>query len=128
MGNNNKDSLRVHPKDSNSIAREKNEKLLEIIRRLEKNNRKIKSQYKTMEDAWHKTEEKYKEAVKDIPLQEIVEHVQSGKQLTLKNRSSKRQCSKCKSGELKKTQFDGFHVVVCGKCGYRNRVDDNTIK
>jgi len=122
-----KNSLRVHPKDSNSIAREKNEKLLEIVRRLEKENNKLKSQYKTMETAWGKTEEKYKEAVKDIPLKEIMDSVKNGNPLQV-NSKNKDGCGKCGSKKLKKIVFDGFYVVKCDQCSYRNRVDDNPTK
>jgi len=122
-----KNSLRIHPKDSNSIAREKNEKLLEIVRRLERENSKLKSQYKTMETAWGKTEEKYKEAVKDIPLKEIMDSVKNNNPLKSKIKN-KDECDKCGSKKLKKIIFDGFYVVKCDQCNYRNRVDDNPTK
>ena len=120
-----KSSLNVHPKDTNSVARDKNEKLLAIVRKLEKENRKLKSQYKTMETTWGKTEERYKEAVKDIPLREIMENIETGNLLKGK---SKDKCSQCESKKLKKIPFDGFCVVKCDQCGYRNRIDDNPSK
>ena len=108
----NRDSLKVHSKDSNSIAMGKNKKLLEIIRKLEKENKRLKSQYKTMETAWGETEEKYKEAVMEIPM--------TSKDVKIK-------CNKCKSLKFKKIQFDGFHVVRCENCNYRNKIDDKPI-
>ena len=114
-----KRSLRVHSKDTNATAKEKNEKLIEIIGKLEKENKELKSRHKTMEVAWANTEEKYKEAVNNIPLREIIDSVKTG--VSLKKRD---QCNKCGAKKIKRIPFDGFCVVKCELCSYRNRVDD----
>ena len=115
-------SLKIHKKDSIEIALEKNTTLLDIIRKLEKTNKKLKSQYKTMETVWHKTEKKYKDIVSSNSLEEIIDYIDNKK--PLKKECLSRICKNCDSKSLREIQFNGFCIVICDNCSHRNRVDD----
>ena len=99
-------SLKAHEKDSMEDMVEKNEKLIKRVQNLEKENKRIKSENKTLEYAWIKTKE-------------VILEIESGRPLT----KLKRKCSNCSSKSMNKIQYDGFCVVACGRCGYRNRIN-----
>jgi type IV secretory pathway VirB4 component len=113
-------NLQVHNKDSREDLVEKNEKLQNTIRRLEKENRKLRSENKTLSVAWNKTEKKYKEAVRDIPLQEIFEHLESD----VPKRKLRRSCPSCGEKTMKKISFEHFHILICGNCDHRAKIDE----
>jgi len=119
----NLNSLRVNNKDSIEILIEKNEKLINMVKRLEKENKKLKSEYSTLHSAWDNTQEKYKEAIKDIPLQDIMDHLESNLSLI----KMRKMCPDCKEKTLKKIGVGGFHIVVCGNCKYRDRINERSI-
>ena len=116
----NRNSLKAHKKDSLEDLVEKNEKLQNTIKRLEKEVRKLRSENKTLSVAWGKTEKKYKQAVKDIPLQEIFEHLESD----VPTRKLRRSCPSCGEKTMKKISFEHFHILICGNCDHRAKVDE----
>ena len=116
MASRSRNSLKVDKKDSIEIAIDKNEKLINTIRRLEKEIKRLKSECKTLEKAWEKTEKLYRDVIKDITLEEALESVRTGKMLKLVNR-----CPSCDSISLKKIKCATFSISVCGSCDYRKK-------
>ena len=102
---------------------EKNEKLISMVTNLEKINNKLKSENRTLTNAWKKTEDKWHKEIKDVPLEAVFESIESGKPI----KNLKRECKRCSSRKMKKIQFEGFHIIICSHCGYRNRIDEKSI-
>lgn len=107
------------PKDRTDILEDENSKLKKTIRRRDKTIRQLRSDAKTAEEAFRRTETYLKEVTDGKPLSEILRTVESNKPLS----PIKKSCPKCNSRDMKKIIFTGFYVISC-KCGYRNRVDE----
>ena len=123
MAGKSKDSLRIHRKDSIEQAIDKNDKLFNMIDRLEKTVKKLKSECKTLKRAWENTEKKHEEIVKGITLQEILDHIQSGTPLS----TTKESCKMCGEKTLNSIKCSDFYIVICGNCGHREKINERPI-
>lgn len=94
-----------------------NNTLTKKIKRLERENKTLKSQNKTLEDAWEKTEEYLKIVTGDQDLDEIFSGIKEKTDLT----KSTMTCPNCNNQHLNTRQNDGYQVITCSKCGYKNR-------
>lgn len=115
-------TYRIHKKDSIEEAIDKNDALIRRLEKLEKENKKLKSYNRTLKDAWQKTEDYLVAISEDKDIDEIFEEIDSKTEL----RKMKKSCpnSKCRNRTLNKRKFDGYHIISCLKCGYRNRVNE----
>lgn len=117
-----RNTYRVHKKDSIEDAIEKNEALIRRLDSLERENKKLKSQNKTLNNAWQKTEE-YLVAISDKKdIDEIFEEIDTKTNL----RKIRKKCpdSKCGGKTMNKRKYDGYYILSCTKCGYRNKVNE----
>ena len=115
-------SYKVYKKDSIKEAIGKNDVLLKRLEKLERENKKLKSENKTLQDAWHKTEEYLVAISEGKTIGKIFEEIDTQTNL----RKIKKSCpnSKCGGKTLNKRQYEGYHVLSCMRCGYRNRVNE----
>ncbi len=115
-------NYRIHKKDSIEDAIDKNESLIRRLVRLEKELKKIKSQNRTLKDAWQKTEDYLVAISEDKKIEVIFEEIDTKTSL----RKVKQECpnSECNSKMMNKRKYDGYDILSCLKCGYRNRVNE----
>lgn len=116
----NLNSLKYFKKDTLEDLIDKNDKLIKIIRKLEREKKNLKSENKTLDVAWKKTEKQYKKQIQEATLQEVFEYLESGSSI-LKTR---KKCESCEQCTMKKLSFNGFYIYICGNCNYRKRVDE----
>lgn len=110
---------KVSKKDSIEEAIEKNEKLINRVRNLEKENRRLKSENKTLQKAWYDTEVKLNKEVKDVSLEDVFESIENGIPL----KKLRRACKECGCKKVRKLDYTDFEIVICGSCGYRAKID-----
>lgn len=100
---------KISKRDSIDDAIEKNDKLYRKVKRLERENKKLKSENKTLEEAWKKTEEY---------LIEITEGT------TKAIKKVRKKCPNCSGRVMNTIKSKGIEIIMCGKCGYRNRLNN----
>ena len=106
-------------KDRVEILEEQIQKLKCTIRNRDKSIRQLKSQIKTTEAAWKKTEIYLQEVTNGKPISEVLRTVEADKPLSKVGEA----CPSCGANNMNKLLFTGFHIIVC-ECGYRNKVDE----
>jgi len=94
--------------------------LRRIIKKLKQENKRLRSENKTLEDAWSKTESYLIAISKNKTIKEIFDELDSKTFI----RTIKMKCGKCDNKTMNKRQFNKYYLVYCGRCGYRNRVND----
>lgn len=117
---------KINKSDSNKTIAKKNLNLTDRIIKLERENKKLRSENRTLKNAWQKTEE-YLVAISDNKkIETIFNEIDTKTNL----RKIKQKCpnSDCSNNTLNRRKFDGYSVVSCVKCGYRNRVDERGSK
>ncbi len=114
------DSLRADKNDDDDDLREKNIKLRNKIRTLERKNNELSSQVGTLKKTWYKTEDYLREITDGIPLKEILKNVEDKTPLQKINDK----CPKCYQKKLKRIIFKDFYVISCYNCEYRDRIDE----
>lgn len=97
------------------------QKLKNRIRRLEKENKKLKSDLGSYEQAFKKTTKFLKDNTDEISLEELIKAAKENKSLKEITPEEVRQCPKCAS-DLKKLKYPVGTVIVCenNKCDYRS--------
>lgn len=117
-----RNSYKVHKKDSIEDAIDKNETLTRRLNKLERENKKLKSENKTLQNAWHKTEEYLVAISENKSIKTIFDEIDTKTSL----RKVRKKCpnSSCGSKTLNKRIYDGYSVLSCLMCGYRNRVNE----
>ncbi len=120
MGRSN--SYRIHKKDSIEDAIDKNEALIRRLYRIEKELKKVQSQNKTLKDAWQKTEDYLVAISEDKNIEAIFEEIDTKTNL----RKVKQKCpnSRCNGKMMNKRKYEGYNILSCLKCGYRNRINE----
>ena len=111
-------NLRIKKHDTLEDARDKNDRLINMVKKLERKVRSLDTQATTLQKAFDKTEVFLREVTDSVSLLEILEHVRDGRPLRRLSRS----CPECGDKRLKKLQFDGFYVVLCSSCDYRDKI------
>ena len=110
--------IRISKDDTLDEAYEKNQKLVNQVRNLEKKINTLKSHNKTLTSAWYKTEDFLSEITGGKSLKEILLDIKDHKKLT------KIKCPSCGGSSVKRTTFSSFSLVICDNCDYRKREDD----
>jgi hypothetical protein len=114
-----KHSKHSPPKDRADTLEDQVKKLKATLRKRDKTIVQLKSEVKTVDRAWRKTETYLKEITNGKSLSEIIKTVEDGRPLSKTNIM----CPECKILKVNKIIFTGFHIVNC-KCGYRKRIDE----
>jgi len=109
--------MKKNGKDSIDIISEELDILRKKVKRLEKENRMLRSQKKTLEGAWEKTEDYLISVSNGKTIEQIFKEI--GTETKLER--IKEICPNCTRRVMNKQQFEGFYMAYC-KCGYRNRV------
>ena len=97
-----------------------NDNLLKKIAKLEKKIKKLKSENNTLLDAWKKTEEYLTIISKDKGIREIFDEIEK----KTKTKMAGEVCPNCMSINTGKEEENGYQILFCTKCDYRNRIDD----
>jgi DNA-directed RNA polymerase subunit RPC12/RpoP len=113
-------NLKVKKMDTIEDATDKNDKLINMVKKLQKQVSELKTQNTTLQKVFNKTEIFLKEVTEGISLNEILQHVKDGSPL----RKVSDLCPHCNSKTLKKMVFQGFHVILCNQCGYREKINE----
>lgn len=121
-----KNIYKVSKKDSIEKAIEKNEALIAKLNRLEKENKRLRSENRTLQNAWQETEEYLVAISEEKDIDQIFDEIDTKTEL----RKVRQPCPnpKCSSKTMNKRKFDGYSIVSCKKCGYRNRVDERGLE
>ena len=112
-------NLKINKHDTIEDAREKNEKLVNMVKKLERKVKTLDTKNITLQRAFDKTEVFLKEVTDSVSLMEILEHVKKDKPLG----KMSIECPTCHGQKLKKLQFDKFYIMLCAHCNYRKKVD-----
>ena len=101
------------------------EKAKRRIKRLEKENARLKSEVRTLE-GFRDVASTYIDGKLDgVPVEKVIKSVQ--KKMTLKQTSPdviKECCPECITAELKVLAYPGGKIKVCGNCKFRATVKD----
>lgn len=97
------------------------EKLKSRIRKNEGKLKTLRTENKTLNQTWDKTEYFLDDLTNGKPLSDVIKAAQDGK-FSKENGP----CPKCGRHTINKLVFPGFHIVVCEMCPYRARVDEVT--
>jgi hypothetical protein len=112
-------NLRVKQDDTLEDAKVKNDKLINMVKHLEKKVRGLGTKNTTLQRAFNKTEVFLREVTDDLSLTEVLKQVKEGNPL---NKTSQK-CPLCYSN-ANKLEFNGFYVVICSECNYRKKTDN----
>lgn len=107
-------------KDRVEILEEENSKLKKVIKDKDAVIRQLKKEKKQLNDKSVETDDWLIDVTNGIPLSEILSYVNSGGKLKIKQD----RCPSCKDDTVEKLIFPKFYMVVCSKCGYRKKVDE----
>jgi recombination DNA repair RAD52 pathway protein len=104
---------------------EKTERLQEIIRKqktqienLKNENRKLKSQIKTLNGAWDKTEKFLENISEGKSLEQMIADADSSDGFKKKESN----CRQCKSKDVGTLDYANFRIIVCNKCGHKAKI------
>ena len=111
--------LKAKQHDTIEDIKTKNDKLINMVKKLEKKCQSLDTKNTTLQRAFNKTEVFLREVTDSVSLLEMLEHVKEGRPL----RRLTKQCPVCSDKKLKKLQFKGFYVVLCSNCNYRKKID-----
>lgn len=112
-------NLQFKKGDSLEDTIEKNEKLLTMIRKLNRQLKDLQTKNKTLQQAFDKTEVYLQDVVVDKNLNEVMECIKEWKPFV-----STDKCAMCQNKGVKKINFNDFYVVLCNKCGHKKRVQN----
>ena len=106
---------------------EKVERLHELIRKyktqvdtLKRENKKLKSQIKTLDSAWTKTEKFLENVSEGRSLEEMIKDADSQSGLSKLEDS----CRKCKKNNVGVLKYSNFRVVVCYECTFKEKINE----
>lgn len=101
-------------------------KLKNRIKRLEKENNRLKSELKAYDQAFKKTTKFLKDHTDEISLEDLIEAAKDGKSLKEVEEVPNVQnlCPRCFSPIKKLQKSKVGEIVVCTKCDYRTVVKD----
>ena len=89
------------------------------IRKLEKENRRLKSEVKTLQEALNITDDYLVAITKDKTLGEVMQDVKENQDVTIEEK-----CPNCGNHDMKKINLGTTKIVACTRCPYRNRVHE----
>jgi predicted nuclease with TOPRIM domain len=96
------------------------QKLRTRIKRLEKENHRLKSELNAYDQAWKKTLKYISDETKQIKLEDLIDAAKSDKNLKQTKREVREVCGKCLSDNVSKTPIPGGrHSVYCNDCEHR---------
>jgi predicted nuclease with TOPRIM domain len=96
------------------------QKLKRRIKRLEKENERLKSELRTLESFRSLTSDYIGDKLDGVPVEKVIRGVEKKHKLSkIKPDTIKEVCQKCLRGELKKVPYRGGVVEVCGECQHR---------
>ena len=105
--------------DEDTKLKVENRSLKLKIKDLIKEINTLKSQMKTLEAVFHKTESYLKEQTKGSSLEDLIKQANGGKKVVIEKHS----CSKCKSIEVMVRSYRDFKTIKCTVCEFIKRVD-----
>ena len=111
-------NLRIKKGDTLDIAREKNDKLINMVKKLERKVSTLGTNNVTLQSAFDKTQVFLRDVTKEVKLLDIINQVKKGSPL----RKTDIKCPNCQSG-MKKIESKEFYVVLCNNCDYRSKVE-----
>ena len=96
------------------------------IKRLESENKRLKSELNAYEQAFKKTTKFLKDHTDDISLEELIKAAKEDKSLrdVEEENAAKKACPKCLS-ELKIIKYPIGTLISCTKCDYRSMEKDS---
>lgn len=125
----NYDGLVVKKGDSIDDARDKNDKLIKKLKKAERETSQLRTQVKTIQEAWSKTEVFLSDFMGDMDLFDLINQSNDGKLLKVELEDKKSgKCTKCKTNETKTLVFDGFVIHICKSCNHREKIEDSKSK
>jgi len=123
------EGLVVRQDDSIDDAKVKNDKLIKKLKKAEREVSKLRTEIKTIQDAWDKTEVFLGDFMGDQDLFDLINQSKDGKLLKIESDKKKStKCSKCSNSSIKTLIFDKFTVNICTSCNYREKVENNKVK
>lgn len=117
-----RNGLKANKQDTLEDVIDKNDMLSRRLTKLERENKKLKSENKTLQNAWHKTEEYLVAISENKTIKTIFEEIDTKTNL----KKVRKNCpnTDCANKTLNKRIYDGYSVLSCFVCGYRNRVNE----
>ena len=116
-----RDSL-LYKKDIDSLdkALEYIEKLKNRIVKIQKKNKELDSENKTLKKVWDKTELFLEDEIAATkPLIDLINTSKNNGKFTFEADN----CPKCDKKRISKLIFNKFHIEICDSCDYRKRID-----
>lgn len=95
------------------------QKLKRRIKKLESENRRLKSELNSLEQAFKNTGEYIKGNVDGISVEKMIDAAKKGQKM--KDTVGDEVCPECSSGLLKKIPSPAGTVTICGNCKYRGK-------
>ena len=97
------------------------QKLKRRIKRLEKENERLRSEIKTLEAFRDLTSDYIDGKLEGVPVEKVIRGVEKKQKLSNIKKPDviKEICTKCLKGELKKVPYRSGVVIVCGECQHR---------
>ncbi len=89
------------------------------IRKLERENRRLKSDNRSLQEALSITDDYLISITKDKTLEEVMKDVNENKDVTIQEK-----CPNCGTSEMKKINLGTTKIVACTSCPYRNRLNE----
>ena len=111
-------NLRVTKHDTLEDAKVKNEKLINMVKKLQKKVRGLKTDNKTLQDVCNLNDAYLHEIVKDIPFSDILECVNNKKPL----KKFSKKCPGCQSIDIKQIELGDFDIIICNNCNFKNKL------
>ena len=96
----------------------KEERESEKIRRLEKEIRRLKSENKTLTNAWSATEKYLVDISRDKTINDIFQEI-----VEKADRKMNEKCPKCQCEDMRRINLGAVQIICCSSCDYRNRVN-----
>ena len=93
-------------------------KLRTRIKRLEKENNRLKSELNAYDQAWKKTLKFISDETKEIKLKDLIDAAKSDKNLKETKQEVKPVCSKCLSDNVHVSQISVGTMVICRDCSH----------
>lgn len=101
------------------------QKLKNRIKRLEKENARLKSEIKTLEGFRDLTSDYIGGKLDNVPVEKVIRGIEKKQKLSkIQPDVIKEVCQKCLKGELKKVPFRNGVVIICGECQHRETKKD----
>ena len=90
------------------------------IRKLERENKRLKAENKTLNDAIRSTDDYLVDMLKDRSVEEIVQSVKDRADTVVQAK-----CPNCGKNEMKHINLGIIKIVACTGCPYRNRLNES---